>query len=72
LGEVDVKRMLLSTAARIFALLDSSKFGKRAMGVIGGFDMVERLISDDELAEDALAALAPHVQVELAHLEVTV
>jgi DeoR family transcriptional regulator of aga operon/DeoR family fructose operon transcriptional repressor len=72
LGEVDVKRMLLSTAARVFALLDSSKFGKRAMGVIGGFDMVERLISDDELAEDALAALAPHVQVELAHLEVTV
>jgi DeoR family transcriptional regulator of aga operon/DeoR family fructose operon transcriptional repressor len=72
LGEVDVKRMLLSTAARIFALLDSSKFGKRAMGVIGGFDLGERLISDDELAEDALAALAPHVQVELAHLEVTV
>lgn len=72
LGEVDVKRMLLSTAARIFALLDSSKFGKRAMGVIGGFDMVERLISDDELAEDALTALAPHVQVELAPLEVTV
>jgi DeoR/GlpR family transcriptional regulator of sugar metabolism len=70
LGEVDVKRMLLSTAARIFALLDSSKYGKRAMGVISGFDTVERLISDDELDEDALAALSEYVQVELASLEV--
>lgn len=70
LGEVDIKRMLLSTAARIFALLDSSKYGKRAMGVISGFDRVERLISDDELDEDAVTTLAEYVQVELASLEV--
>lgn len=69
LGEVDVKRALIASAAQAIALLDSSKFGKRAMGVVGGFGMVERLISDSDLDDDARAALAAHVRLELASLD---
>ncbi|MEZ4630489.1 MAG: DeoR/GlpR family DNA-binding transcription regulator [Deinococcales bacterium] len=51
LSEVEVKRMMLNHAARATALIDSSKFGKRAMGLIASLNEVDELITDNQISE---------------------
>lgn len=51
LDEIAVKRAMLQRAAKITALVDSSKFGKRALGCIATLDEVDLLVTDDALVE---------------------
>ena len=66
LAEVDVKRAMLCSAAQSIALLDSSKFGKRALGVITTLEAVDLLISDIGLAAAARRQLEPLLCVRYA------
>lgn len=68
LGEVDVKRAMLRSAAVGIALIDSSKFGKRAIGMITDLQGVTHLISDSGLSATDHAALEPFTQVHIAHV----
>ncbi|MEM7735528.1 MAG: DeoR/GlpR family DNA-binding transcription regulator [Deinococcota bacterium] len=68
LGEVDVKRAMLRSAAVGVALVDSSKFGKRAIGMITDLQGVTHLISDSGLSATDHAALEPFTQVHIAHV----
>jgi DeoR family fructose operon transcriptional repressor len=57
LDEVEVKRSMLESADRVNVLLDSSKFGKRALGLITPLDSIDLLISDSHIPVEALEAL---------------
>lgn len=50
LDEAELKRVLLSTSAKSIALIDSSKFGKRALVRVDKLASIDLLISDTELA----------------------
>ena len=52
LDEAEVKRALIQTSAKTIALIDSSKFGKRALVRIAKLDSFDLLISDTELAPE--------------------
>lgn len=57
LDEVEVKRSMLEAADRVNVLLDSSKFGKRALGLITALENIDLLISDSHLSQETLQAL---------------
>jgi DeoR/GlpR family transcriptional regulator of sugar metabolism len=57
LDEVEVKRSMLESADRVNVLLDSSKFGKRALGLITPLDNIDLLISDSHLSLEVLQEL---------------
>jgi hypothetical protein len=48
LNEIEIKRTLIRRASRVIALLDSSKFGKQALGIIAPLSQIDLLITDDE------------------------
>lgn len=52
LDEIEVKRAMIRSATRVTAIVDSSKFGKRALGKIVDFEAVDLLISDSGLSKD--------------------
>lgn len=52
LDEAELKRALLSTSAKSIALIDSSKFGKRALVRVAKLESIDLLISDTELAPE--------------------
>lgn len=52
LDEAEVKRALLQASAKSIVLIDSSKFGKRALVRIAKLDSFDLLISDTELAPE--------------------
>jgi DeoR family transcriptional regulator, fructose operon transcriptional repressor len=60
IDEVEVKRAMLESSERINVLLDSSKFGKRALGLISALDSLDLIISDNHLADDYKQALNHH------------
>jgi DeoR family transcriptional regulator of aga operon/DeoR family fructose operon transcriptional repressor len=66
--EVEVKRTMLTAAAKKTALLDSSKFDKRALVRICGIAEVDLMVSDDYLSPDwqnkLKSAQVPHHLVE--------
>ena len=52
-----VKRELIQVSARVVAIADSTKFGKRALSRICGWDAIDVLITDDRVDADTLAML---------------
>jgi DeoR family transcriptional regulator, fructose operon transcriptional repressor len=60
IDEVEVKRVMLESAERVNVLMDSSKFGKRALGLISSLDTIDFLISDDKLSSESLQSLNQH------------
>lgn len=68
--EVEVKRVMLAAAAKKTALVDSSKFDKRALVRICGIAEVDLMISDTYLSADwqrrLKTAQIPHYLVELS------
>ena len=60
LGEIEVKRRLLAAAARVSAMVDASKFGRRALGRIAGLGEPDTIITDDAIESSLLAALRDH------------
>ncbi len=57
-NEIEIKRAMLRRSARATALIDSSKFGRRALGCIAGLDSIDHLITDSSIAQETLAKLA--------------
>ena len=57
IDEVEVKRTMLESAERLNVLIDSSKFGKRALGQIVSLDNIDFLISDNQLSHETVQAL---------------
>jgi DeoR/GlpR family transcriptional regulator of sugar metabolism len=53
-----VKRELIRVAARVILLADSTKFMRRAMSRISGWDGIDVLVTDDRLEDDMLRMLA--------------
>jgi DeoR/GlpR family transcriptional regulator of sugar metabolism len=57
LDEVEVKKSMLESADCVNVLLDSSKFGKRALGLIAPLEAIDLLISDNHLSAEMQLAL---------------
>jgi DeoR/GlpR family transcriptional regulator of sugar metabolism len=60
LSETEVKRKLLACAARVTALVDASKFGKRALSYIVGLSQVDALITDSGVSSQVIRRLREH------------
>lgn len=58
LDEADVKRAMIEGATRMVALVDASKFGRRALHRIVPLDRTDLLLVDDALPDDTRTALA--------------
>lgn len=52
LAEVEIKEQLIAAAGRAFALIDSSKFGKEALGTIVGLERVDLFVTDQNPPEE--------------------
>ncbi|MFZ0389818.1 MAG: transcriptional regulator, partial [Calditrichia bacterium] len=50
--EAKVNRLMMNAAAEVVLLADSSKFGRRSMGVISEIHFVDKIISDTGLPEE--------------------
>ncbi len=46
---VDAERLMISSADEVIVVADSGKFGKRALAALCGWDMIDRVITDDRL-----------------------
>jgi DeoR family transcriptional regulator, fructose operon transcriptional repressor len=60
LDEVEIKRMMIASAAHVTALIDSSKFGVHALGRIAPLTAVHLLITDSGLDKKLERQLAKH------------
>lgn len=58
--EAQLNRHMISSAAQVTVIADSSKFGHRSLAVIGSFHSVQRLITDTDAPPDAVAKLRSH------------
>lgn len=58
IDEVEVKRAMLNGAAHTTALVDSSKFGQRALARVASLDAFDLLVTDSGLADTYRAELA--------------
>jgi DeoR/GlpR family transcriptional regulator of sugar metabolism len=57
LSETEVKRRLLAAAARVTALIDASKFGKRALACITPLSEIDALVTDDGVSASTVKHL---------------
>jgi len=60
LDEAEFKRAMIASAARVTAIIDSTKFEKRALAKITAFEKLDLLITDDKLSlnfEEALSEI---------------
>jgi DeoR family transcriptional regulator, fructose operon transcriptional repressor len=64
--EADVKEHLIRSASTKVALLDSSKFGKKALATIARLEDVDILVTNDEPTPDALS------EIELAGVRLVI
>jgi DeoR family transcriptional regulator, fructose operon transcriptional repressor len=55
--EAEVKEAMIMAAERVFLVADSSKWGQVALARIASLERIEALITDEELDDDARAAL---------------
>jgi DeoR family fructose operon transcriptional repressor len=47
---VEAELQMMRSAGEVVVVADSSKFGKRALARLGGWDMIDRVVSDEGLA----------------------
>ena len=47
---VEGERQMMEIADEVIVVADHSKFGKKALARLGGWDLVDRVVTDDELA----------------------
>ena len=55
--EARLNRLMMQAASEVILIADSSKFGKKAMGYIGGLNEVQRIITDKKISSEYIAAL---------------
>lgn len=56
--EARVNKMMIKVAVQVIVLADSSKFGRRSVGVIDSLDSIDRIITDNKISDDDLARLS--------------
>lgn len=57
LQEAKINRMMLKAASEVIVVADSSKFGKKSMGVIAEISAAHKIITDTNIAESDLLKL---------------
>jgi len=57
LEEAEFARMMLSRGAQTYVVTDHTKFGRRGLVSVAGFDAIGNLITDEPVADDIAAAL---------------
>lgn len=68
LSDIPVKRAMVEAASEVFLLADSTKFGKTALAVLGGIEMVDVVITDDGISDEYKELLKKrHVKLIIAH-----
>jgi DeoR family transcriptional regulator of aga operon len=55
--EANINRLMLKSAVEIIVVADSSKFGKKSMGVIADITVAHKIITDDHITEKDLQRL---------------
>jgi len=58
LEEAEFARMMLSRGAQTYVVTDHTKFGRRGLVSVAGFDAIGNLVTDEPVADDIGAALA--------------
>ncbi|MFW0786926.1 DeoR/GlpR family DNA-binding transcription regulator [Gordonia sp. CPCC 206044] len=66
LGEAETNRKLLDTARSTVVLADHTKYGEIGAHLFAGFDRIDRLITDDGLADAQRAELSDAVATTIA------
>lgn len=56
--EARVNSMMIKAAEEVILLADSSKFGRRSLGVIDSLDSIDRIITDKNISESDLKRLS--------------
>lgn len=57
LFEVQIKQAMVARAESVIALVDSTKFGKQGLASFANIKQIDRVITDDNIAESHLATL---------------
>lgn len=60
LEEAEFARMMLSRGERSYVVTDHSKFGRRGLVSVAGFEAIGHVVTDQPLAADIAAALEEH------------
>jgi DeoR family transcriptional regulator of aga operon len=55
--EAKVNQLMIKAASEVILVADSSKFGRRSLGVIADINAVDGIITDDNIKKDDLAGL---------------
>jgi DeoR family transcriptional regulator of aga operon len=56
--EARVNKMMIRAAAQVIVLADSSKFGRRSVGVIDSLDTIDRIVTDSNISKEYLQGLS--------------
>ncbi|MBN2366551.1 MAG: DeoR/GlpR transcriptional regulator [Calditrichaeota bacterium] len=62
--EANINSLMMQVAAKTILVADSSKFGRKSMGVIGKLSEVDTIITDDNISSENLSKLK-NMQIEL-------
>jgi DeoR family transcriptional regulator of aga operon len=62
--EARVNKMMIMAAAEVIVLADSSKFGRRSVGVIEGLESIDRIVTDNKISAEIHQRLA-HLGIEI-------
>ena len=57
LAEATLNHKMIESAQTVVILADSSKFGRRGLGKVCGFDQVQYVITDNKVSPSAIAQL---------------
>jgi len=55
IGDIYVKRAMIKAASQVFLLADSTKIGRTSFSSLGGIELVDTLITDDQISEEHVA-----------------
>jgi DeoR family glycerol-3-phosphate regulon repressor len=60
LEEAEFARMMLSRGEKSYVVTDQTKFGRRGLVLVSGFDAIDHVVTDAPAADDIAAALDTH------------
>jgi DeoR family transcriptional regulator of aga operon len=56
--EARVNKMMIKVATQVILMADSSKFGRRSVGVIDSLDSIDRIVTDSKISKEYLERLS--------------
>jgi DeoR family transcriptional regulator of aga operon len=56
--EARVNKMMIKVAAQVILMADSTKFGRRSVGVIDSLDSIDRIVTDSKISKEYLQRLS--------------